>query len=707
MTDNIKKDIVWRVVVVYIGALLLTVTILIRILHLQFIEKDKWIEKANKLTYKDIIIPANRGDIYADDGRTLASSVPFYEIRMDLKCEGMTDEIFNSNIDSLAYYLSALLKNKSKNLYKRELIRARQRGERYFLIKRKVTFSQLKKLKLVPIFRLGKYKGGFIYIQDNKRVRPFGNLASRTIGYLSKSISGTEVGIEGAYDSYLKGIQGVRLMQKLSGGVWMPVNDENEVEPKDGMDIITTINVNIQDVAQSALSRQLEANDADHGTVVLMEVRTGEVKAIVNLKKDKKGVYRESYNYAIGSSTEPGSTFKLASLIVALENGYVDMDDSVDTEDGKTKYYDQTMADSHVGGYGKITVKEAFEKSSNVGISKIITQHYYGREDQFVEKLYSMNLNEKIGIEIKGEGKPVIKYPGDKSWSGTTLPWMSVGYELRLTPLQILTFYNAIANDGVMVKPQFVKALSYYGETIKTFKPKVVSQSNICSKETLQKAKILLEGVVENGTGRNIRNDNYKIAGKTGTCVLNYWKRKKGEKKKYQASFVGYFPAENPKYSCIVVIYSPSKNIYYGSDVAGPVFKEIADKIYATGIDMHKEIGADEDLAFLSVPYTKNGYKYELDFVLDFLNIPVDHNNVNSEWVITTKNDSCILYENRFIKNNGTVPNVKGMGAKDALTILENAGLSVVLVGRGSVRSQSLKPGSSIKKGDKIVVVLA
>jgi len=707
MSDKIKKDIVWRVAVVYIGALLLTLAILVRIACLQFIEKDKWIEKANKLTYKDIIIPANRGDIYADDGKKLASSVPFYEIRMDLGCEGLTDEVFGKNIDSLAYYLSSLLKNKSKSRYKRELIKARQRGERYHLIKRRVNFNQLKKLKQVPIFRLGKYKGGFIYIQDNKRVQPFGNLASRTIGYLSKSRTGTEVGLEGAYDSYLKGVQGVRLMQKLSGGVWMPVSDENEVEPKDGMDLITTIDVNIQDVAQDALRRQLESNNADHGTAVLMEVETGEIKAIVNLKKDKNDSYRESYNYAIGSSTEPGSTFKLASMIVALDNGYVDLDDSVDTENGKTKYYDQTMSDSHIGGYGKITVKEAFEKSSNVGISKIITKHYYGKENQFVEKLYNMNLNEKIGIEIKGEGKPVIKYPGDRSWSGTTLPWMSVGYEISMTPLQILTFYNAVANDGIMVKPRFVKALSYRGKTVKTYDAEIVSHSRICSKETLQKAKILLEGVVENGTGRNLKNDNYKIAGKTGTCVLNYWKRKKDEKKKYQASFVGYFPAEDPKYSCIVVINSPSKNIYYGSDVAGPVFKEIADKIYATGIDMHEEVGYNDDQAVTTVPYTKNGSRYELDYVLDQLGIPVDHNDVNSEWVITTMTDSCILYENRFVKNNGLVPNVKGMGVKDALAILENAGLSVVLVGRGAVRTQSLKPGSALKKGDKIVLVLA
>jgi cell division protein FtsI (penicillin-binding protein 3) len=465
--------------------------------------------------------------------------------------------------------------------------------------------------------------------------------------------------------------------------------------------------VNIQDVAESALKQQLIKHNADHGTAVLMEVETGEIKAIANLGKTKNEEYKEIYNYAIGESRAPGSTFKLPALMVALEDNYVDLDDTIDTKDGEIQYYDKKLTDSKEGGWGKISVKEAFEYSSNVGISQIIYENYKNKENQFIDRLYSMNLNDKLNIEIKGEGEPDIKYPGDKYWSGITLPMMSIGYEIRLTPLQVLTFYNAVANDGKMVKPKLVNKIMDHGKEVKTFDTEVINPS-ICSQPTIRKAQQLLEGVVEYGTAQNLRDANYKIAGKTGTAQIankEYGYSKK-EEISYQASFVGYFPADDPKYSCIVVVNAPSKNVYYGNLVAGPVFKEIADKVYATSFEMHEGIKLAENQQAKHIPYTKHSNRQELKSVLNELNITVKDKNVNSKWVITRKRDSLIELANRFIESN-LMPNLVGMGAKDAVYILENMGLTVEIVGRGSIQQQSIPPGTRIEKGEKVVLKMS
>jgi cell division protein FtsI (penicillin-binding protein 3) len=504
----------------------------------------------------------------------------------------------------------------------------------------------------------------------------------------------------------MRGVEGVRLMQKLNGNVWMPVHDGNEVEPKDGMDIVTTIDVDIQDVAENALLKQLTRHEARHGTAVLMEVSTGEIKAIVNLQRNSKGEYKESYNYAIGESRAPGSTFKLASIIALLEDGYVDLTDTVDTGTGEIMYYDQRVIDTKP--HGVITVQEVIELSSNVGISKLVTDYYTGKEEKFINRLYEMNLNNSLGIDIKGEGKPEIKYPGDKLWSGVSLPQMSMGYEVRLTPLQTLTLYNAIANNGKMVKPKFVNGLMYHGDWVKSFNTEVLKQS-ICSRSTLRKVKVMLEGVVERGTARNLRNENYKIAGKTGTAQIADKESGYSDRSRitYQASFVGYFPADNPKYSCIVVVNAPSR-IYYGNLVAGPVFKEIADKVYATNFEMHEglNLATNENTEEVKIPYTKNSYKDELKYVLTDLGIMVDDEDVSSDWVLTTKLDSCVKLSNRSITKN-LMPNVKGMGVKDALYILENLNLSVELEGRGTILKQSIAPGSRISKGELVVLEMS
>jgi len=704
----LKKEIVWRVGVIYIFMLAFAILIIGKILYLQLVEGGKWKEQAQTLTLKDITIESNRGDILASDGRLLASSVPYYEIRMDTRSTGMDNTIFNSGIDSLSIRLSEIFRDKSSSEYKKELVKARKSGERFHLIKRRVNYNQLKKIKTFPIFRLGQYKGGFIALQTNLRIQPHGSLASRTIGKTTQEAGGI-VGIEDAFNEELKGIEGVRLMQRLNGNVWMPVHDGNEVEPRDGMDIVTTIDIDIQDVAENALLKQLTRHEAQHGTAVLMEVSTGEIKAIVNLERNSKGQYKETYNYAIGESRAPGSTFKLASIIALLEDGYVELDDTINTGNGKIMYYDKQITDTKRGGHGILTIQEVFELSSNVGISKLITDYYTGKEEKFINRLYGMNLNNRLGIPIKGEGEPEIKYPGDKLWSGISLPQMSYGYEVRLTPLQTLNLYNAIANDGKMVKPKFVKGLMYHGDWVKTFDTEVIKQS-VCSRSTLRKVRVMLEGVVERGTAKNLRNDNYKIAGKTGTAQLDNREFGYSDKSKisHQASFVGYFPADNPKYSCIVVVNAPSRNVYYGNLVAGPVFKEIADKVYATNTKMHEGLNSaeNEEGKNIEVPYTKNSHREELKNVLSYLDIKANDEDVNSEWVLTTRLDSCVKLSNRTITEN-LMPNVKGMGVKDAVFILENAGLSVELQGRGTIQKQSIAPGTRISKGDLVVLEMS
>lgn len=708
---TIKKVIVGRVIGLYLGLFLLGLLIIGRILQLQIIQGDELNQKAEELMLKYITIEPNRGDIYATGGnRLLATSVPHYEIRMDLRSSGMDESVFTAGIDSLSICLSEMFRDKSRSAWKRELIRARKNGKRYYLIRRQVNYRELQELKQFPIFRQGRYKGGLIYIQSNRRVLPHQLLASRTIGRLSKSESGNIVGIEGAYDHYLAGVQGVRLMQKTAGNLWIPLRDANEVEPKNGYDVVTTIDIDIQDVAENALLKQLSIHKAHHGCAILMEVETGCIRAIANLTVDDGGTYHESYNYAIAESTEPGSTFKLAALMAAMEDGYIEPGDSIDTGRGSVKYYDKIIRDTRQGGYGRITVQEAFEVSSNVALSKIIYENYRGKEEDFVERLYRMHLNEPLGIEIRGEGEPLIRYPGDKFWSGISLPMMSHGYEVQMTPLQVLNLFNAVANDGRMVKPKLVESIRYYGRTIKSYDTELIDPS-ICSRQTLAKMKAMLEGVVENGTARNLSNENFRIAGKTGTAQIANEKYgyKVDSKVSYQASFAGYFPAGKPKYSCIVVVNSPSSDVYYGNLVAGPVFREIANKVYATSIELQASLnldGRDGDPEPAGpIPYSKNGHSRELNTVLAELGIPVK-GEVPGDWVMTSREDDHIQLESLTIREN-LVPNVKEMGVSDAVYLLENRGLKVQVRGRGKVVQQSIPPGSRIQQGQTIVLTMS
>lgn len=699
-----KQIIFSRVYLIYGMVCLFAVVIIFQTFKLQVMEGKKWRAKEESLTRNFREIEAVRGNIYAADESLLATSIPKYEVRFDANTDALTDDYFNENVDSLAYQLSKLFPEKSKSEYLTDLKMARANGKRYHLIKRNVKFTELKILKEFPIFRKGKYKGGFIYEQQNRRVRPFKILAARTIGYEREGSK--PVGLEGAYSKDLSGIKGEMWMQKIAGGVWMPIGENSGKEPEDGSDIYTTIDVNIQDVAENALLNQLETHQADHGCVALMEVSTGDIKAIANLKRNKKGTYYESYNYVVGESTEPGSTFKLASLMAAFEDGYLDLDDMVDTENGTTKFYDLTMRDSHHGGYGKISIKESFVKSSNVGISKAINRVYSAKPQEFVDRLYKMDLNKKLGIEIAGEGAPLIKSTDNETWSGVSIPWMSIGYEVQMTPLQILTFYNAIANDGKMVKPRFVTEVRQSGKLVKQYDTEVINNS-ICSKKTIKMAKEMLEGVVDDGTGRNLKNSRYKIAGKTGTAQIANAKYgyKYDSKVSHQASFVGYFPADNPKYTCIVVVNAPTQNVYYGNLVAGPIFKEVADKVYASSIQIHDELNKREHQAISRIPYAKDGYYDDLAKVYSELNISTSKAEVNPKWAkVATGEKEVNIYRKKIAPIY--VPDVTGMSIKDALYILENQGMNVRFTGNGVVKAQSVSPGEKVIKGEKIILEL-
>ncbi|MCG8309248.1 MAG: penicillin-binding protein 2, partial [Cytophagales bacterium] len=588
---NIKRDILWRVYLLYFFVLLFGVAIVIKLIYIQYNEGEALLKKAQKQELKFFNLDASRGNIYAEDGNLLATSIPIFDIRMDVDSDNISDKLFFSNIDSLSYQLSKLFPAKSKAYYKQKLSKARKNGNRFLLLAKKVNYEQLQKIKTFPILRLGKFKGGLIVIPKTIRQMPYGDLAKRTIGY--KNIEeNLFVGLEGAYADVIQGVNGKQLKRRINNGDWIPVNNEDDILPVDGKDIITTINVNLQDVAENALHQHLTDHAAFQGCAILMEVATGQIKAIANLRYDSTSQsYEESYNFAVGESVEPGSTFKLLSLMSALEHKKFNLTDSVETGEGYTVFYDRTMKDAHKIGDGKLSVRQAFEMSSNVGISRLIYEAYKEKPEEFIQFIYDIPMNQKLGVEIQGEGRPVIKHPSQVDrWYGTSLPWMSIGYELLLTPLQMLSVYNAVANDGRMVKPMFVKEIRQGGKTLERFKTETINRS-ICSGKTIDSLKSLLEGVVQRGTASlTLKNTVYKIAGKTGTAQIA--KGSRGyNKSDYNASFAGYFPADDPKYSCIVVVNNPTKGRIYGSSVAAPVFKEIADKVYAKQLDIHAREG--------------------------------------------------------------------------------------------------------------------
>ena len=704
-----KKVILVRVYLLYILMCLVGVLVVFQSFRIQVVEGEKWQQVNDSLTTRFFSIEAERGNIFSEDGDLLATSYPNYEVRMDMVVA--SDELFAQNVDSLAWHLAKFFKDKTENDYRALLISGRKNSNRYLRIARKVTHPELQEIKKFPLFREGRHTGGMIAIKKNKRIKPYNMLAHRTIGYVRENQQ--PIGLEGQYDAHLSGQKGLRLMRKIAPGVWVPLNSKSEIEPKDGAHLVVTLDAYIQDIAENALMNTLKKYGGDHGCAIVMEVKTGKIRAIANLSlsndvkkklrngEDAEPDYWERYNYAIGYKSDPGSTMKLASLLAILEDGYVDLDDSIDIGNGTIQYYDRPMKDSDPKKTGKLSVKEGFEVSSNVLVSKIINDNYANQPEKFVNHLKRIGLHKKVGIDIQGEPEPKIKDPADKTWSGTTLPWMSIGYEVELTPLQMLNFYNAVANDGKMMRPYLVSQIKQGSRVIKKIKPTVINKE-ICSEKTIKSLKTLLEGVVENGTARGIKSDEFKIAGKTGTNQIiskrgNYTNR-------HQASFAGYFPANDPVYSCVVVVRAPSKGVYYGSQVAAPVFKEIADKLYALKIknktrktDQEKLLaGADE------APYIKPGYTKDIRTVSDYLGLTYSTEQSYGWCVPVTTEEGPVFKERKVVE--GLVPNVTGMGLRDALYLLENSGLKVKIEGEGTgkVRKQSIRPGIRVDKNSEI-----
>jgi cell division protein FtsI (penicillin-binding protein 3) len=699
---SIRTNILIRVYLAFGLILLLAGAVIVQLYRVQFIQGKKWRAMSSSLSTQYQTVEAARGNIFANDMSLLATSVPEYELHMDMLAAGVADDdTFNEKVDSLAMKLSLLYKDKSEREYSRLLRDARKDGSRYELIRRKVTYQELKQIRKFPIYNLGKYKGGLIVVEQNKRVLPFRSLAARTIGYKMDNVK--PVGLEGAYAGYINGENGKRLMQRIAGGTWMPVNNgEEEIAPKEGADIISTIDVNYQDVAQDALKKQLIKAQADHGCVVLMEVATGEIRAIANFTRTKDGDYEEKLNYAISDAADPGSTFKLATYMTLLDQHKVDTNTIINAEGGKYKFpKGPTITDTEHDNY-EITVKRALEESSNVAAAKLVFQHYANNPREFTDKLYSYHLNEKLQLQIPGEGIPVVKNPNNRSWNKYyTLPEMAYGYEMKITPLQMLALYNAVANNGKMIAPVLVKEIRRLGNTVEQFQARVINDK-VCSDATLGKVKSMLEGVVTEGTGKTLRNPLYTIAGKTGTAQIANNAKGYGAKT-YQASFCGYFPANHPKYAMIVVINHPTQGDYLAAKVAGPVFREIADRVYASDLEMNQATPLHY-AGNINMPQIKQGNPKAVKQVYGKLGVkPLYASNSASGNGIDTSNG--IPYEDVSYKS-GVVPAVKGMGLSDALYLLGNAGYKVTVRGSGAVASQSVSGGSIVPKGSKITIEL-
>ena len=691
-----KTNINLRVVVLYLLTLLISIIVVLKILTVQHLKTE--INTNSQPKYFSVDAP--RGNIVSDDGSLLAISMPLYNVRLDMSV--INNDLFVNNVDSLSYLLSELFADKAYIEYKQFLINSKnKKANKFILLKKKVTHIQLNELKKMPIFNLGQNKGGLIAIERPNRINPYGLLAKRTIGKLRDV---NPVGIERAYNQQLSGKNGLQMKRKIDRGVWVPQESQGDILPSAGNNILSTINVDMQDVAEKSLQNALIENNADWGCVAMMEVATGEIKVIANLKKDTNDRVSEAFNFALAQHISPGSTFKTASVIAGLEDDKFNIYDSVNIEGGRTKFYDRVMIDSD-HNYKNITIKDAFSISSNVAISKIINNNYKDNPEQYTDRIYQMGLSKALDLELPYPNNLKMPIAYKKSWSGVTLPWMSIGYEMQLTPIHILAFYNAIANKGRMIKPIFVSSINKGNKIIEKFSTEVINPS-ICSKSTIDKVHELLVAVVEQGTAQNIKTDKYLIAGKTGTTVLNYSNRKKDEAKKYRASFVGYFPASNPKYTCIVVVSNPKKSKIYGGQIAAPIFKELSDKVFAMEISMQSPMAMI--VKNNNYPKIQNGSTRKASIVLDYLNI--DHEKTDGEYMISEIVDNTVKLKLRKIKSDlksHIMPSLIGMNLSDVIYLLENHGLKVKFNGYGSVVNQSIKKGERFQEGSVVKIKLS
>lgn len=703
---DVKKDILWRVYLCFLGIVILGLIVIAKAFYIQQVQGDFWTKMDNNLHLKYLPIDAERGTIYSEDGNMLSTSVPVFDIYVDFGAEGLREKDgkrFKDNVDSLSLYLSSLFGDKTAETYQKEMKLAYKNKDRYYLLKKKISFTEYKQLRDFPLVKLGKNKSGFIVVEKDRRINPYVLLANRTIG-LSRD-NAANVGLEQRYDSLLKGKTGERLVRYMAGA-YMPV-DGGEVDPENGKDIISTLDTYIQDITESALMRMMVGNNSLHGTAIVMETATGKIKAIANLGKQADGTYTEDLNYGIGKATEPGSIFKLATTMSLMEDKYVTMNSIVNCEGGKKNFYGLTIRDSHLGA-GELTVKDAFARSSNVAFAKLADQYYHSQPSRFINHLHKFRLDTLTGVDLTAaSGKPTIKKPTNRSWANTTIPYMAHGYEELVTPLHMLMLYNAVANNGKMMKPYLVSSIRQYGVEVRSIQPQVLVEK-VCSDETLAQLKECLLAVVENehGTARIIKDSGYRIAGKTGTAVTAMDNRgyNKGNKI-YQASFIGYFPAEQPKYTIAVVIQnSRESRKVYGADVSGVVFKEISDRIYGSYLSARKYAAVNKPDSNL---YNYVGLKEELGSIFSSLNLKyTDSGNAGYWRNAQVINNTATLNTSPALLAGSVTPNVVGMGLKDAVYLLENKGLKVTVTGRGKVMNQSVVAGTNFIKNQNIALIL-
>ncbi len=696
-----KKDIIWRAYIVYLGFFVALVVVIVKTALIQtegsvsvFSDAKEKIKTKTEERYP------RRGEILDRNFTPLLTSVSFFDLRMDPTV--VDEEVFNRDISDLCIGLNKLFPETSARDFESFIRSGRARNNRYVKIKLGATNAQRNLAKKLPIFELGRNKGGLIDDEERmKRKRPHGMLLERTLGYYNDEDTSdiVRVGIEGAYNDILSGEPGLEIMQNISSG-WKKTGKFVK-EPVEGADLITSFDLDIQEVAHSELLQQLKTQGAKSGCAIVMDVKTGFVRAMVNLQLDKKGNYSEVYNQAIGSKEVPGSTFKLASLMAALEDKKIRLSDIVDANGIYNFGPKLELHDSNKFGYGKITIRKAFEVSSNV-IAKVIQNAYRNEPQAFIDRLRSFGLADSLGVELLGEPKPTLYAPGMPQWSGISLPWMAIGYEVQQTPLQTLAFYNAVANDGDMVRPQFVEQIRRGNAVVKKFQP-IYLRKNICSKSTLTQLQECLEGVVIRGTGSALKSSLFDIAGKTGTAKILNDQNSYGEEGqgRYQASFVGYFPAKDPIYSCIVVVSAPTRDIY-GATVSGTVFTAIANKVYSNTLSYHHAINASKPKR--EVPKAKPGRNQDLIRVMKDLKMPYTV-PAYSEWSKTKSDGKKMeIAPMQYSKNN--VPNVRGLLAKDAVYLIEKQGMHVLLRGKGRVVSQTIPAGTPVYKGGLIELVL-
>lgn len=714
---NIKRSILLRVRIAFLLMFLLAIAIAYKVIAIQYLSGDKWTDASLYNRIQPVEVKATRGNIYSHDGSLLATSIPEYRLRFDTKVP--SKKLYNEKLDSLCEYLAEMFRGEGKNTrqFKEYIEDARKKEKRYLKLgNRALNYDEMMEVKTWPIFRRGQMKGGLIFEKKEKRFKPFQILAKTTVGIYNDSIRKGTRGIEFSFQEYLKGTAGLKYHEREEDGSWRPMTEDDVKKAEHGLDVHTTIDINLQDVSEMALLDALKANNAERGCVILMEVKTGEIKAIANLKQSSRDStkYYENYNYAVARSENPGSTFKLASAMALLEHTDIQLDDTIDVGNGVRKFYGVRLTDSHWGGFGKITFQECFEKSSNIGFAAL-TDSFFNTslesQEMFLNYLKDYGLATDLNFQLYGTKVPYIPSPDDSRWSAITIPWLSMGYESMMTPLQILAFYNGVANNGKMISPILVKEIKKADQAIRTFEPTVI-QERLCSKQTLKEVRTMLEGVVERGTAKNIKSNKYKIAGKTGTSQI-YENGK--YLREYYTSFAGYFPADNPKYSCIVTVVKP-KVKKSGGKAAAPVFKKISDYIYGNDMSMHEVYTCEDQLEPGMFPLIRAGYYDDLLYLCEELKVPHNTNANVGELVRTRLVDGNTRVDwKRLLPLPDTtgntskieLPNLKDLTVKDVVPLLENMQLRIEYQGKiaGRVKQQSPAPGSNMQVGQKVTLV--